>query len=136
MELIKYIKAQEYCIKDAKYELRKKKKVSHWIWFVFPQLRGLGRSIVSDYYGLNSVYEAMEFYHEKYLRKNLNDCFKIVMKYENYDTLLKCLGEVDAKKVHSCASLFYIATDKPIFKKFIDKFFNGLLDERTVVLLG
>ena len=80
MELNKYIKAQEYCIDTVKEELRDGLKQTHWMWFVFPQLKGLGKSIVSDYFGLKSLDEAKEFFENKYLRKNLVTCFKLVLK--------------------------------------------------------
>ena len=135
MALKKFKKAQELYIETAKNELRTGKKVTHWIWFIFPQLKGLGKSFVSNYYGLNSVEETREYFNDKYLKRNLIDCFKIVFKYTDYELLLECLGELDTQKLHSCVTLFYVATRKKLFKKIIDKFFNGFLDKGTVLLL-
>ena len=116
--------------------MKNKKKETHWIWFIFPQLKGLGKSFVSQYYALNSLEEAKEFFDDRFLRKNLLDCFRIVNKYEDSEELENCLGLLDATKVRSCATLFYLATKKSIFKKFLDKFFEGLLDRNTMVLLS
>lgn len=136
MELNKYIKAQEYCIDTVKEELRDGLKQTHWMWFVFPQLKGLGKSIVSDYFGLKSLDEAKEFFENKYLRKNLVTCFKLVLKLNDHRRLSYCFGVVDTMKIHSCATLFYLATRRIIFKKFLDKFFGGSLDDKTVLLLN
>lgn len=135
MALLKYLKAQEIYIDTAKSELKKGAKQTHWIWFIFPQLKGLGKSFVSEYYGLHGLEETKEYYSNKSLRKNLLDCFKLVMKYEDTEQLQTVFGMLDAIKVRSCATLFYIATKRLIFKKFLDKFFDGFLDEKTVVLL-
>lgn len=135
MELRKFLDAQECWVDIVKSELKSKKKVSHWIWFIFPQLRGLGQSPVSNYYGLDGLQEAKEYYQNKCLRKNLNNCLSIVARYKNIGEIKDCLGELDTMKLHSCVSLFYLATSKNIFKHVIKKFFNGVLDEKTILLL-
>ncbi len=135
-EISRFIDAQHKFIKIAKKELRKGKKQSHWIWFVFPQLKGLGTSIISFYYGLEGSAETKQYFDNDYLRKNLIDCFKIILRYKNYEKVLLCFGSLDAKKIKSCATLFYIVTKEEIFKKALDKFFDGSLDEQTMVLLG
>lgn len=132
MDLNKYITAQKESINTVKKELRKGKKESHWIWFIFPQLRGLGKSYLSYYYGLANMQEASEYYNNKYLNKNLKFCFNKIMKYDELET---CFGGIDTKKIHSCATLFYLATKNELFRKVIDKFFKGRLDEKTMLLL-
>lgn len=136
MELNKYIKAQEYCIDRVKTELKNGKKETHWIWFIFPQLKGLGTSIVSDYYGLKNLCEAQEYYKNKYLKNNLIGCLNIIYNYKDIYMLKNCLGELDTKKLYSCVTLFKFASPRSkIFSNVIDKFFNGLLDKDTVILL-
>ena len=132
MELNRFLFAQKLYLKDAMNEIRNGQKKTHWIWFVFPQLKGLGTSWVSNYYGLDGIKEAKSYFDNAQLRKNLLECFKLVLKIEDID---KCFG-YDAKKVHSCASIFYLATQKKIFKQVIDKFFGGRIDNNTVLLLG
>ena len=136
MAIDRFIKAQKIYIKNAKTELKQCYKETHWIWFVFPQLKGLGKSLNSDYYGLDGIEEAKEYYNDKYLRKNLLSCFRIIYKYEDKEVLADCVGMLDAIKIRSCATLFYVATKRIIFKKFLDKFFDGFLDDKTMLLLS
>ena len=136
MTVNRFVETQKMYIDVVKDDLTSGKKKNHWIWFIFPQLKGLGKSQVSQYFGIKDMDEAREYYKEPTLKKNLDDCFKIVLKYKDYNALSDCFGTLDTKKVHSCATLFYLSTKKPIFKKFLDKFFNGLLDEQTVILLS
>ena len=133
--LNRFKEAQKDFYKQAKREVRQGYKKTCWIWFIFPQLKGLGFSTVSDYYGLQNVQEAQSYYEDKYLRHNLTEMFRIVLKMKNTEDFMYCFGETDGKKVRSCATLFYLATKKSIFKRFLDKFFNGLLDEQTMLLL-
>lgn len=136
MNLSKFKLAQKDYYKQAKKEVRQGYKRSCWIWFIFPQLKGLGTSFFSDYYGLENIQDAKEYFGDKYLRHNLTEMFHIVLKMNNIEDLLYCFGQTDSQKVRSCATLFYLATKNSIFKRFLDKFFNGLLDEKTVLLLN
>ena len=136
MELNKFKDVQKEYISTVKRELKQRYKEKHWIWFVFPQLKGLGKSLNSDYYGLDGIEEAKEYYNDKYLRKNLLSCFRIIYKYEDKEVLADCVGMLDAIKIRSCATLFYVATKRIIFKKFLDKFFDGFLDDKTMLLLS
>ena len=135
IDIQRFLEAQDYWIDTVKGELKSKQKDSHWIWFIFPQLKGLGTSPMSEYYGLNSVKDAREYYKNKQLRKNLNDCLSIIYKYKNKEEVVSCLGKLDTMKLHSCVSLFYLATKKNIFKRFVKKFFNSILDKKTILLL-
>lgn len=132
MPLDRFLFAQKLYLEDAKTEIQTGKKKSHWIWFVFPQLKGLGKSQVSKYYGLNGIKEAKEYYNNAQLRKNLLDCFKLVLKLDNLEECFRS----DTVKIYSCASIFYLATQKKIFKEVIDKYFGGRIDNNTVLLLG
>ena len=133
--LEKYKKMYKKFFEQIKSELKDGKKQTHWMWFAFPQLKGLGRSMISSYYGLEDLQHAIDFYNDDYLRNCINELFKLVLKLSNYDSLLDCFGEIDALKFHSCATMFYIATKKRIFWKALKKFFSGCLDAGTVILL-
>lgn len=135
IEPSRFLKVQERFIDTVKSELKSRKKDSHWIWFIFPQLRGLGKSPMSNYYGLDGIEDAKEYYKHKHLRKNLECCLSIVCEYKGIEEIEDCLGKLDTMKLHSCVSLFYLATKKNIFKYVINKFFNGILDEKTILLL-
>lgn len=135
MDKNRFIKSQDCWMDTVIAELKNGEKKSHWIWFVLPQLKGLGNSFTSEYYGLESLDDAREYYSNKYLRKNLNKCLHIIYKYKDIRALVYCLGSLDTLKLRSCVSLFYLATKKKMFKKILDKFFDGLIDEKTVILL-
>ena len=115
----------------AKRELLDGKKQGHYMWFIFPQIQGLGFSATSEYYALEDLEQAETFYEHEYLGKNLVEMFKIVNKMKNYNKVLDCFGDVDTLKLRSCATLFYLATGKRVFKKTIKKFFNAKLCEKT-----
>ena len=135
IETQRFLEAQNYWIDTVKRELKAKKKVSHWIWFIFPQLKGLGESLMSNYYGLDGIEDAKEYYKNKQLRRNLENCLSIVYEYEGIEEVDSCLGKIDTMKLHSCVSLFYLATKESIFENILKKFFNGILDEKTILLL-
>lgn len=130
----KYIESQKNYIADVKSELKKRKKETHWIWFIFPQLEGLGESVLSKYYALKSVEEAQIYYKNAYLRRNMNCLIDIILKYKTKD-LVSVFGEIDCKKFHSCMTLFYVATKNRRFEKVLNKFYNGCLDKQTMLLL-
>ena len=136
MELNRFVIAQKEYIKIAKTELKQGKKETHWIWFVFPQLKDLGTSEYSSFYGLDSLQDAKKYYRNAYLRRNLNSCFHIIHKYADKEELADSVGMLDAIKIRSCATLFYLATKQMVFKRFLNKFFDGFLDDKTVLLLS
>lgn len=118
----------------VKEELLNHKKETHWIWFMFPQMFGLGDSYLSKYYGLKGIKEAKSFLKNDYLKKNLLDLVDILLSYENIN-LIDVFGEIDAMKVHSCMTIFYLSSDNEKFKKVIDKFYGGKLDNNTLELI-
>lgn len=132
-DLNRFIKAQKKYFGSAKLELLNKKKKTHWIWYIFPQLKGLGKSYYSDYYGLKNFEEAEEYYKNNYLRSNLNELTDIILSYGKID-LEEVFGSIDAKKVCSCMTLFYFVTGEERFKQVIFRYYYGILDENTVNL--
>ena len=134
-DLRRFREIQGFWMPTVKSELRKKEKKTHWMWFIFPQLKWLGASANSEYFGLEGAEDAKRYFKDWRLRRNLLACFSIVMSYESADELKGCLGELDAMKFRSCATLFYMATRKSVFKRAIDKFFDGVFDEKTLTLL-
>ena len=132
--LIRFKKAQKKYYEIAKQELLCKQKKTHWIWFIFPQLKGLGTSDMSNYYGIRGIKEAKRYYKDKYLRNHLNELTKILFYY-NDNELLNALGDIDYIKVRSCMTLFYLATNEKRFKMVIDKCYNGIMCNETIHLL-
>lgn len=130
----KFVTMQKEYFEVAKQELTNQKKIRHWIWFMLPQLKGLGESDISFYYGIEDLEEARQYYKNDYLRQNLNELVDIMLKYKNVD-LCNVLGMIDTRKVCSCMTLFYLATQEKKFKMMLDKFYGGCLDIETMLLL-
>lgn len=125
----RFIEAQERIYPFVYEELRDGKKRSHWIWFIFPQLEGLGSSFYSYKYGLTEE-EAKEYLRNRLLRKRLYECCRLVLSHDK--PIIEIMGsELDAKKLQSSMTLFYLISHKRIFKKVLNQFYEGQLDEDT-----
>ena len=131
----RFIIAQKRDYEKALQEIKNGKKTSHWIWYIFPQLKGLGNSTTSMYYGINNIEEAREYYNNDYLRNNLLEICNALLLLDN--NIRNIFGYPDYLKVHSCVTLFeMVAKDEIVFKKIIDKFYNGKRDNNTINLLN
>ena len=133
----RFIYNQKLYFNQAYQEIKAGRKMTHWIWFIFPQIKGLGYSENSQYFGIQSLNEAKEYLYEDILRNNL---IKITSALLEYDTMNDIFDSLDCQKILSCMTLFNLADDKKIcgdiFKKVIKKFFNGKQDEKTLEILG
>lgn len=147
IDLDRFISAQDFGyfdkngkIKETNYaralkELKKGHKNTHWMWFIFPQLKGLGWSELSNKYGIRSIHEAIAYYEHPILGKRLEEATKAVLKSKSTDAEI-IFGEVDALKFHSCLTLFLeVNPNDKILLKASDKFFNGCKDKETLKLL-
>lgn len=134
--LARFVKAQDCVIEDALDELRAGQKRSHWRWFVFPQLRGLGASPTAQFYGLSSFDEVRAYLAEPILGERLRRCVEAVLSVQGR-TLNDIFGSPDDLKFRSSMTLFEAATDgaEPIFSQALDVFCDGKRDERTIALL-
>lgn len=120
---------------SALAELRAGRKRSHWMWFVFPQLRGLGRSETSRFYGLDGIDEARAYLVDPVLGRRLRECFEAIVAASG--TAVEILGPIDAMKLRSSATLFARADPaEPLFGAVLDRFFDGQPDPATDALLG
>lgn len=134
--LDKFIKAQEESYEGALKEIKKGKKLGHWIWYIFPQLKGLGFSNISYYYGLEGIEEAKEYLDNEYLRNHLLEITKALLDLDTNNPL-QVLGFPDNLKVNSCMTLFYYTEPSiTLFKDVIDKFYDGKMDENTINILN
>ena len=133
-DLNRFIKAQ-----DAKYEgyasalseIKGGRKLSHWIWYVFPQLKGLGWSSIAQYYGIDGVGEAAAYFAHPILGARLIEISRALIDLGETDAA-KVLGHTDAMKVRSCMTLFLIVDPgNETFQAVLDKYYGGGLDERT-----
>lgn len=133
--LTRFLNAHSTYYEEALIQIQKGHKTTHWIWFIFPQIKGLGKSQKSNFYALSSVEEAKSFYNHPVLGANLREISKELLEHDKA-SIIEIMGNaLDALKVRSSATLFYIATEDIIFKKIIDTFFFGTFDYSTLSLL-
>lgn len=116
-------------------EIRLGRKRSHWMWYIFPQLKILGHSYNAVYYGLENAEEAKAFYDDDYLGSNLREICQVLLECESSDAL-QVMGYPDNLKLCSSMTLFYIATGAELFKKVLDKFYDEKQDEVTVKIIN
>lgn len=113
-------------------EVERGKKVSHWIWYIFPQLRGLGCSRRSAYYGISGRQEAEEYLQHPVLGERLRAITRILLEHEGARAE-KIFGGVDAMKVQSCMTLFDSVSPDDIFARVLDVFYGGERDAKSIV---
>lgn len=134
-QLSRFTEAQETSYATALAELRAGRKRTHWIWFVFPQLRGLGSSANAERYGLTGLAEARAYLGHPVLGPRLREATAAMLVHQAGDAG-SVLGEVDALKFCSCLTLFSLADpSEQIFRAALDAFFGGVCDRRTLALL-
>lgn len=133
--LDRFLKAQASAFDDALRELRAGRKRGHWIWFVFPQLAGLGQSSTSRHYGITSLDEAAAYLSHPVLGRRLRESINVLqmLAEENAENVF---GTLDAMKFRSSLTLFAEADPvEPVFREALDRWFDGRKDERTLQLL-
>lgn len=134
--LARFVEAQSSEYQQVLRELRAGRKQSHWIWFVFPQLMGLGRSSMAEYYGVGSLDEARAYLAHPVLGSRLRECTELVIRIEGR-TIDEIFGFPDNLKFRSSMTLFAKATEEnAIFNGALEKYFSGEPDARTMELLS
>ena len=131
--LERFLNPQNFMYELALTEIRNGRKEEHWIWFIFPQLRGIGRSRMSYHYGIKDIEEAKAYYAHPILGNRLLEATQLLLHQDK--DLVEIFGHLDAMKVRSCMTLFYHASGDDMFMKVIEKFFGGVEDGVTVELL-
>ncbi len=124
-------------------ELRAGRKRSHWMWFVFPQLLGLGHSPTAQFFALASIEEAEDYLREPMLGARLRECTRLVNEIQGR-AIGEIFGHPDDLKFHSCMTLFARAAalgepasaENRVFRDALENYFGGLEDPRTLALLG
>jgi uncharacterized protein (DUF1810 family) len=135
-DLRRFVEAQDRVYETVLAELRNGAKRSHWIWFVFPQLRGLGRSGTAQHYGISGLDEARAYLAHPVLGPRLRECTQLVVAIDGR-SVNEIFGWPDNLKVCSSMTLFARATDDNIeFRAVLDKFYGGVEDNATVELLN
>lgn len=134
--LQRFVEAQDRVYESVCNELALGEKTSHWMWFIFPQLKGLGHSPIAKYYGIASADEALEFWQHPVLSQRLLECTKLVLAQPN-TTAHDIFGSPDDLKFKSCITLFaLVAPDEAAFSQALARFFGGKADENTLKLLS
>jgi uncharacterized protein (DUF1810 family) len=132
-DLERFVDAQDAgdTYSSALRELRAGYKRGHWMWFVFPQIAGLGRSSNAQHYAISGVDEAVAYLAHPVLGPRLRECAKALTEQPDTDAV-KILGDTDAQKLQSSMTLFALADpDVPVFQAVLDKYFAGAADEGT-----
>ncbi|MEZ5961596.1 MAG: DUF1810 domain-containing protein [Hyphomonadaceae bacterium] len=133
-ELNHFLDAQEDSYDTALLELQQGEKQSHWMWYIFPQLRGLGFSPMAHRYGLADLDHALAYWNNEVLGTRLRNCVDVVNALEGR-TALQIFAMPDTLKFRSCVTLFDRATRDPIFTHALAKYYEGEADPETLRLL-
>ncbi|MDR7100500.1 uncharacterized protein (DUF1810 family) [Lysobacter niabensis] len=132
--LQRFVDAQATVYDDVVDELHDGRKASHWMWFVFPQLRGLGHSPTAQHYGLASLDEARAYFAHPLLGERLRECTRLALRAG--DDAHALFGSPDDLKFRSCMTLFrHAAPDEALFADALRQYFGGANDPRTDALL-
>jgi uncharacterized protein (DUF1810 family) len=129
----RFCAAQDPVIDTVRAELAAGRKRSHWMWFIFPQINGLGLSAMSQRYAIADLAEARAYLAHPVLGPRLRDCTRLAMSSGR--TALEIFGPVDAQKLLSCLTLFSTAGSEPLFVQALGQFFNGRYDQATMAIL-
>ncbi|MBO4319500.1 MAG: DUF1810 domain-containing protein [Treponema sp.] len=141
-DLTRFKKAQEHNYETALTEIRSGQKQSHWMWYIFPQLAGLGFSEISQYYGIKGIEEAREYIADDFLRSHLVEISEGLLALESNNATL-VMGYPDDLKLKSSMTLFLLASghdskyekEARVFKAVLDKYFGGEMDGQTVEMV-
>lgn len=130
----RFIEPQKTSYAIALEEVRNGKKISHWMWYIFPQLRGLGQSNVAWYYGIEDIDEAKAYLEHPVLGQRLREITHAALALSERDPM-KIFGWPDNMKFRSCMTLFAQVSEDDLFAQALDKFFDGHADSMTLELL-
>jgi len=135
-DLGRFVSAQEGVYAGVLDELRRGRKVGHWIWFIFPQVAGLGYSAMSQQYAISSLDEARAYLAHPVLGARLRECAAVVLATTGR-TALEIFGSIDAMKLRSSMTLFHRAVpDAPVFAQVLERYYDGKADDATDARLG
>ena len=134
-DLIRFLDAQDQIYGQVIEELTKGRKQTHWLWFVFPQLAGLGRSGMAQHYAIHDLDQAKRYLANSILGPRLRQVVRLLMNQKG-KSAFEILGSPDDLKLRSCLTLFREAasndTDRALFAKALDQFYRGEADRRTL----
>jgi uncharacterized protein (DUF1810 family) len=134
--LSRFVEAQQDDYQQALAEIKTGRKYSHWMWYIFPQLEGLGSSPTSRRYAIKSLAEAEAYLNHSILGPRLVECAEAALQVEGRSAF-EVFGSPDDMKLRSCATLFAaVSPAGSVFSRLLDKYFAGKRDPKTLELLG
>ena len=134
--LDRFLDAQRGDYAAALAEVRRGRKTSHWMWYIFPQIAGLGQSSTARYYSIRDLEEAREYYAHPVLGQRLREISGALLGLRGSDPVA-VFGGIDSMKLKSSMTLFAMAApDDPIFQQVLDKYYGGEQDALTLRILG
>lgn len=133
-DLSRFHKAQEYSYQAAFAEIKEGYKRSHWMWYIFPQIKGLGRSSMSEYYGITCLDEAKSYLEDEVLGPRLKEICEELMSHSD-KSARDIFGGVDSMKLKSSMTLFDKVSPNDVFAKVLDIFFDSKRDKRTLSIM-
>lgn len=133
--LDRFLDAQEHTYEIALKEIKSGEKETHWMWYIFPQLRGLGKSQMAYAYGINGLEEAKAYLAHPVLSARLVEITEALL--EHTDIIIEDLiGDLDVLKLRSCMTLFaFLSEEGSVFHQVLDCFYDGKMDEHTIELI-
>ena len=135
-ELDKFVSAQARDYETALAEIRSGRKRSHWMWYIFPQLQGLGYSSTAQYYGIRDLEEAQDYMEHPVLGPRLVEISEALLVLDTSDASA-VMGYPDDLKLRSSMTLFELAApEQPVFSRVLEKYYSGHRDRHTLELLG
>jgi uncharacterized protein (DUF1810 family) len=131
-DLERFVTAQAHLYEHALDELRRGRKTSHWIWFVFPQIAGLGRSDMASFYAITDAAEARAYLAHPLLGARLAECTRAMLGNASRKSAVAILGEIDAIKLRSSMTLFDAVDPAGLWATCLDAFYDGKRDAETL----
>ena len=134
--LDRFLDAQRGDYAAALAEVRRGRKTSHWMWYIFPQIAGLGQSSTARYYSIRDLEEAREYYAHPVLGQRLREISGALLELRGSDPVA-VFGGIDSMKLKSSMTLFAVAApDDSLFQQVLDKYYGGEQDTLTLCILG
>ena len=134
-DLSRFTAAHKQSFQNALNEIHNGRKETHWMWYIFPQVQGLGRSETSRYYSISGLAEAKEFWDDPYLGGNLKEICSVLLQLGMRNPT-EIFGRPDDMKLRSCMTLFScVAEDNSVFDEVLNQYFDGKPDYRTLKIL-
>lgn len=134
--LERFLDGQRFGYETALAEMKHGEKRNHWIWYVFPQVKGLGHSPNAQFYGIKDLEEAKAYLQHPVLGQRLREITAEVIKHSDKEIETIMGSSIDAVKFRSSMTLFDVASPGDIFEEALDTFFEGKADGRTLQILG